>query len=84
MPVSAKVELFHRVADPASAAARRKLVELGLEARVSFRNVHFEVHEQALAALGGGEVPAVWDGTTLEMGAESVIRRLEALAREPT
>lgn len=79
--MSAKLELFHRVADPACAAVRRKLVELGLEANVSFRNVHFEVHQQALAAIGGAQVPAVWDGQTLCVGSEASISRLEALAK---
>jgi len=42
-------ELFHRIADSASAAVRAKLVERELTGRVRFRNV--DASEQALADL---------------------------------
>lgn len=70
--------LFHRVADGACAHVRRRVVELGLVARVGFRNVHFEVHQGALAALGGGEVPAVWDGARLHVGEAACVAALGA------
>ena len=50
-----KLELFHLVADGASARVRKRIVELGVETRVSFRNVHFESHQQALAALANAQ-----------------------------
>ena len=75
------MELFHRLADPGSATARRLVVELGLADRVSFRNVAFDSHRDALAARGGGETPALWDGRTLHVGIAAVRVALEAAAR---
>lgn len=75
------MELFHRLAEPDSAEARRLAVGLGLEGRVAFRNVGFESHRDALRALGGGRTPALWDGERLHQGLEAVREALEALAR---
>jgi hypothetical protein len=75
------VELFHRLGDEASAAARRRVVALGLEDRVAFRNVAFDAHRDALAARGGAETPALWDGATLHVGLAAVCAALEAAAR---
>jgi hypothetical protein len=75
------MQLFHRLAEPASAAARTRVVELGLEGRVEFRNVGFDVHRDALAALGGGETPALHDGARLHVGLAAVRAALEAAAR---
>jgi hypothetical protein len=72
------VELFHRLTEPDSAAARRAVAALGLEARVSFRNVEFPSHAAALAAHGGAETPALWDGTRLHVGLAAVRAALGA------
>jgi hypothetical protein len=77
----ARPELFHRIAEPGSAAARRRLAELGLADRVAFRNVDFDSHREALRARGGAETPALWDGAALHSGERAVIAALEALAR---
>lgn len=80
--MTVKIELFHLVADPASARVRKRMTGLGLESRISFRNVHFETHRDALAALGGGEVPALWDGAQLVAGEGACVSFLERLASE--
>jgi hypothetical protein len=78
-------ELFHRIADPDSAEARRRAVALELAGRIEFRNVDFESHRAALAGRGGGDTtPALWDGVRLHVGREAVLGALEALAREIT
>ncbi|HSN92619.1 MAG TPA: hypothetical protein VLS93_15415 [Anaeromyxobacteraceae bacterium] len=74
-------ELFHRLAEPGSAEARRLAVALGLEGRVAFRNVEFPSHREALLARGGEATPALWDGARLHQGLEAVRRALEGLAR---
>ena len=78
---AARPELFHRIAEPGSAAARRRVGELGLGERVAFRNVEFDSHRDALRARGGAETPALWDGAALHRGERAVIEALEALAR---
>ena len=75
------MELFHRLAEPDSAEARRLAVALGLEGRVAFRNVGFASHRDAILALGGSRTPATWDGSRLHEGIEAVREMLEALAR---
>jgi hypothetical protein len=75
------VELFHRLAEPGSAEARRLVVALGLEGRVGFRNVGFAAHRAALVALGGDATPALWDGVRLHEGLPAVREALAALAR---
>lgn len=72
-------ELFHAIADPGSAAARKRVVELGLEARVRFRNVIYDEVRHDFDARGGRNLPALWDGETLHEGAEAVIAALESL-----
>jgi hypothetical protein len=74
-------ELFHRIAEPDSAAARQLAVALGLADAIAFRNVAFDTHREALAALGGGATPALWDGARLHAGVGAVRAALEEMAR---
>lgn len=76
------MDLFHRLSEPESAEARRFAVALGLEGRVAFRNVEFASHREALAALGGGRTPALWDGRRLHEGLQAVRAALVTLGRE--
>ncbi len=76
------VELFHRISEPESAEVRRRVTDLGLLAQISFRNVDFEVHRQALAARGGSATPALWDGALLHAGKEGALAALARLAQE--
>jgi hypothetical protein len=73
------LELFHRIADPPSAVARRYLVDHALEDRVRMRNVAFEEAEADWRRLGGHSTPALWDGVHLHQGAEAVVARLQAV-----
>jgi len=73
------LELFHRLAEPDSARARKKVAALGLLERVAFRNLEFESHRAALAERGGAETPALWDGVGLHVGLARVEAALEAL-----
>jgi glutathione S-transferase len=70
--------LYHRLADPASATVRRWIVERGLKSRIDFQNVDTEGAE-AFAALGGGRVPALWDGSHLYVGADDIRLALGAI-----
>ena len=72
------VVLYHRIGDPDSAAARRRIVELGLKPRVDFQNVDTEGAE-AFAERGGRRVPALWDGVLLHEGRAAVLSRIERL-----
>jgi hypothetical protein len=74
------LELFHRLAEPDSAAARSLVRDLGLLDVVTFRNVAFDSHAAALASLGGGATPALWDGTRLHEGLAAVRSALAAAA----
>lgn len=74
------LELFHRLAEPESAAARTAVKDLGLLDAVAFRNVAFEVHAAALAGRGGARTPALWDGASLHEGLEAVRAALRAAA----
>ena len=51
-------QLFHLIADAACGRVRRRIVELGVESVVSFRNVHFDQARADFAQLGGEAVPA--------------------------
>ena len=73
------LELFHRLAEPSSALARRYVVDYALEDRVRFRNVAFAEAEAAWKQLGGHSTPALWDGEHLHQGAEAVLARLQAV-----
>jgi hypothetical protein len=75
------LELFHRLAEPDSAAARLLVRDLGLLDAVTFRNVGFDSHAADLAARGGGATPALWDGARLHEGLASVRAALEAVLR---
>jgi hypothetical protein len=77
--VSRVLELFHRIADPPSAVARRYLVDYALEDRVRLLNVAFPEAEARWRALGGHTTPALWDGVHLHQGAEAVVARLQAV-----
>ena len=71
-------ELFHAIADPASARVRRFVSEAGLHTAVKLRNVHYPEVQADFAARGGKTLPAVWDGERLYEGAEASIGRLRA------
>lgn len=70
--------LFHRLADPASAAVRAKIVDAGLKPLIDFQNVETEAAE-VFAARGGREVPALWDGERLHEGGYRVRLALGAI-----
>lgn len=70
--------LFHRIAEPASARIRLRVVELGLKHRIDFQNAETD-GEAELARLGGSVTPALWDGRSLTVGEEAVARTLAAL-----
>jgi hypothetical protein len=79
------VELFHRISEPDSARARRRVQEEGLEGVVQFRNVAFAEAAAAFRSHGGAETPALWDGEQLWSGLEAVTARLlESATRKPT
>ena len=70
--------LYHRIADPASAAIRMKIVDAGLKSLFDFQNVDTEGAE-AFAALRGRQVPALWDGERLHEGSYAVRLALGAI-----
>ena len=71
--------LFHRIAEPASARIRLRVVELGLKPRIDFRNAETDGRDE-LARLGGSVTPALWDGRTLTVGEVAVAAKLVALS----
>jgi hypothetical protein len=73
-------QLFHEIADPASAAIRRRVVEAGLKDRIDFRNVAYPEARADFDRLGGSQVPALWDGSRLHVGPEPIRRELDRLA----
>ena len=74
-----KPELFHATNDSASATARRRVVELGIEHRVRFRNIFYPEVQADFTARGGRMLPALWTGETLIEGESQVVAALEAL-----
>jgi hypothetical protein len=78
--VTAGLVLYHRVADPASAAVRRLIVERGLKSRIDFQNVDTDAAED-FAARGGRTPPALWDGEHLHEGEAAVRLVLDAMMR---
>ena len=70
--------LYHRVADPASAAIRAKIVDEGLKSLIDFQNVDTDAAEE-FATRGGREVPALWDGQRLHEGSYAVRLALGAI-----
>jgi len=72
--------LYHRLADPDSAAIRAWIVERGLKPRVDFQNVDTEGAD-AFAALGGARVPALWDGERLHEGGDAIRVAVGAIIR---
>ena len=72
--------LYHRLADPDSAAVRSWIVERGLKPRIDFQNVDTEGAE-AFAALGGARTPALWDGARLHEGADAIRAAVGAIIR---
>lgn len=77
----AALELFHRLAEPESAAARTVVRDLGMLDAVQFRNVAFDSHRDALAARGGAATPALWDGERLHEGIAAIRAALLAARR---
>lgn len=55
------------------------MVDHALEDQVTFRNVAFDDHRQALEDRGGDALPALWDGAELHQGAERILSRLSQL-----
>jgi hypothetical protein len=76
----AAFELFHRLAEPESAAARKLVMARGLLHAVTFRNVAFDSNRDALVARGGGRTPSLWDGARLHEGLAAIE---DALAAPP-
>jgi hypothetical protein len=76
--MSSRLELFHRLDEPRSARVRRWVAEHALLETVRLRNVIYPEAATDLAAHGGRETPALWDGERLFTGADLVIARLEA------
>jgi cation diffusion facilitator family transporter len=76
-----ELTLFHRIAEPASARVRLRVVELGLKPRIDFQNAETDGRED-LARLGGTATPALWDGHILTVGESDVAAKLAALGEE--
>ena len=70
--------LFHRIAEPASARIRTRVVELGLKPRIDFQNAETDGRNE-LERLGGSVTPALWDGQTLTIGEPAVALKLRTL-----
>jgi hypothetical protein len=79
-PPPRKPELFHAIADAGSAAARRLVVELGLEDALRLRNLAYPEVEADFAARGGTRTPALWDDAILVEGEDAVVAALRRIA----
>jgi hypothetical protein len=69
--------LFHRIAEPASARIRLRVVELGLKGRIDFQNAETDAKDDP--RLGSAPTPALWDGRTLTVGEDKVAQKLATL-----
>jgi hypothetical protein len=69
--------LFHRIAEPASARVRLRIVELGLKARIDFQNA--DTDAKGDPRLGSASTPALWDGRSLTVGEDRVARKLASI-----
>ena len=72
--------LFHRIAEPASARIRLRIVELGLKPRIDFQNAETDAKDDV--RLGSAPTPALWDGRTLTVGEDPIARQLAAMRPE--
>jgi hypothetical protein len=74
------LQLFHSIIGEGSARVRRYVVESDMLGDVRFRNVVYPEVLADLTAHGGGpdQVPALWDGEQLYVGADAIIARLVA------
>lgn len=79
MSDASTIELFHSTVDSGSAAARKRVVDRGLESRIRFRNVYYAEVTSDLQARGGKAAPAIWDGTRLIEGEAAVLQFLDAM-----
>ena len=73
--------LFHRIAEPASARIRRRVVELGLKSSIDFQNAETDGKAE-LERLGGSATPALWDGRSLTIGEGQIAQKLTAMRPE--
>ena len=73
-------ELFHVVAEPGSAGARRRVVERQLISQVRFRNLAYAEVQADFVARGGRLTPALWDGARLFEGEAAVLEALDRIA----
>lgn len=73
------IELFHATNDADSAAARRRVVERGLEERIRFRNVFYPEVRADFDARGATCTPAIWDGARIVEGRDAVLAFLDGL-----
>ncbi len=74
------MELFYTIADADSAAARRAVLEMQLKERVRFRNLYYPEVRDDFRAHGGHTLPALWDGSRMHQGLQSVLNVLTAAA----
>jgi hypothetical protein len=72
--------LFHRIAEPASARIRLRVVELGLKERIDFQNAETDAKDDP--RLGSAPTPALWDGHTLTVGEDPVAQKLVVLRQD--
>jgi hypothetical protein len=70
-----KLELFHATNQIASAAARKRIVELHLKVR--FRNIFYPEVQADFTTRGGRELPALWDGEKLISGEAAVLAAID-------